>query len=35
MDKPKNKHRAVGLLLVMGSIFVLIAIWDLTHAYET
>jgi hypothetical protein len=29
MDMLKSKQRAVGLLLVLGSILVLVAIWDL------
>jgi hypothetical protein len=29
MNKPQSKRRAVGLLLVLGGILALIAIWDL------
>jgi len=29
MEQTKSKQRAVGILLVLGSILVLIALWDL------
>ncbi len=32
MDKLNSKHRAVGLLLVLGSILVLIATWDIPES---
>jgi hypothetical protein len=35
MDKPKSKKRAVGLLLVLGSILVLMAIWDLPESMSS
>jgi hypothetical protein len=33
MDKLKSKQRAVGILLVLGSILVLIATWDLPEGW--
>jgi hypothetical protein len=32
MDKLNSKQRAVGLLLVLGSILVLIATWDMPES---
>jgi hypothetical protein len=33
VDKLKSKQRAVGILLVLGSILVLIATWDLPQGW--
>jgi hypothetical protein len=27
----KNKHRAIGILMVLGSILVLVATWDIAE----
>jgi hypothetical protein len=32
MDKLNSKQRAIGLLLVLGSILVLIAAWDIPES---
>jgi hypothetical protein len=32
MDKPNSKQRAVYLLLVLGSVLVMIAAWDLPES---
>jgi hypothetical protein len=34
MDKLKSKRRAVGILLVLGSILVLLATWDLPEDWS-
>jgi hypothetical protein len=34
MDKLKSKQRAVGILLVFGSILVLLATWDLPEGWS-
>jgi hypothetical protein len=34
MDKLKSKQRAVGLLLVLGSILVFIATWDFPEGWS-
>jgi hypothetical protein len=33
MDNQKSKRRAVGLLLVLGSILVLVAAWDFPEGW--
>jgi hypothetical protein len=35
MDRLKSKRRAVGILLVLGSVLVLLATWDLPEDWLT
>lgn len=34
MDQLKTKQRAVGILLVLGSILVMMAVWDLPEDWH-